>query len=314
MGPFRARTLPLLAALGALGTSCLVTSCGKGSERAARAGSPAPEGSGDSTGEGGGATFGDRCLPPGAWENGSATTLRSVTGAKAKAWDAVARFDAPGGGVCSGVLVDPTHLVTAAHCFEQGRTLGFVTFDGGEAAVRKVTVHPEYASRLAARKGLAADPSLANVDVAVVELASPARALPVPLASGEALPSGKLVALVGYGDTGGGAGTKRFAQSHVGRLVDKETRAGASYEDLLLLDSRTGTGACPGDSGGGVFVKDASGAYALLGVVHGVNDALYPGFPVASCTTCPAGIGIVTLLGPRAAFLERAGVALRAER
>jgi trypsin len=213
------------------------------------------------------------------------------------------------GQICSGVLIAADRVVTAAHCFEDSNEALAVEFEtpGGKKdrfAIEEAHVHPDYEAALRSGKALQADPTLANFDVATLKLAEEVTdRTPVPIYGGEPLAAGKLVALIGYGDTGLGAGVKRFAQSHVGRWIEDEDVLGSRFRDLLLLDSTTGTGACPGDSGGGVFVKTPDG-YQLIGVVDGVNDVLYPGFPVSTCDRCPQGIGVVTRLANHAGFLR----------
>jgi V8-like Glu-specific endopeptidase len=313
VGPSQGRTCALAAAVFA---ALLATpGCGKrggGDDDAPRrAETPAPAPATSPQGRG----YADRCeASPSADDDAAKTTFYAVTGAMTTPFRAVARIDVADGFLCSGVLVSPTRVLTAAHCFESTTVVDGVHFVEGDeraetlAQAAPAKLHPDYAAALATGQSLATHAELADVDVAVLELTSAVtERTPVAFAASDRLAPGKLVALVGYGDTGLGAGTKRFAQSHVGRRVDDEKDAGLRFHDLLLLDSQKGTGACPGDSGGGVFVKGASG-YELLGVVNGVNDVLYPGFPVDSCGVCPRGIGIVTLAAARRDFLRSAGV------
>lgn len=263
-----------------------------------------------STGGSQGAGYADRCVAP--TDASLSTTFRAVSGDKETPWRAVAKLVLSGGEVCSAVLVAPRKLLTAAHCFEDGRTAQSVAFQDSSAnedepasapLPEAVRLHPHYAASLARGERLSTHPTLASVDVAIVTLSSDVLDRdPIPLANEaevSSLPAGRLVSLVGFGESG----LKRFAQSHVGRVVKKEDASSRGFENLVVLDSRTGTGACPGDSGGGVFLK-INGAYALVGVVSGVNDILYPGFPVNSCDRCPQGLGIVAVAAAHGRFLS----------
>ncbi len=230
------------------------------------------------------------------------TSFLAVSGARSEPFDAVALVTLSSGEVCSAVLVAPDKLVTAAHCFENGVTVRQVAFEKG-LPLKATALHPAYEAALKRGETLAKNPALGSFDVATLTLAAPVEdRKPVRIYRGEALSKGKLLSLVGYGDTGLGAGTKRFAQTHVGRWIDRDSAFGENFHDLLLLDSRSGSGACPGDSGGGVFAKTPAG-YELVGVVDGVNDLLYPGFPVSTCDRCPQGIGVITRLAGHGEFL-----------
>ncbi len=247
-----------------------------------------------------GESYADRCEEEATAAR--STSFLAVSGARSEPFDAVALVTLSSGEVCSAVLVAPDKLVTAAHCFEDGVTVRQVAFEKA-LALKATALHPTYDAALKRGETLAKNPALGSVDVATLTLETPVEdRKPVRIYRGEALSRGKLLSLVGYGDTGLGAGTKRFAQTHVGRWIESDSAFGQDFHDLLLLDSRSGSGACPGDSGGGVFTKTPDG-YQLIGVVDGVNDLLYPGFPVSTCERCPQGIGVITRLAGHGEFL-----------
>ncbi|WP_394831854.1 trypsin-like serine protease [Pendulispora rubella] len=155
---------------------------------------------------------------------------------------------APGatqGALCTGEVISPTVVLTAAHCITE--------VDPG--AIHYVVPGPVFqqvpSSQWLATKEVHADPAfdasnLANGhDIGVVILAQPTNIVPIPFIR-TPLPSsvvGKNVRLVGYGLDNGvtqtGAGTKRQVTVSVVSMNDKTLETG----NLLQK-------ACNGDSGG----------------------------------------------------------------
>ena len=120
-------------------------------------------------------------------------------------WEAVGRIDLGAGGFCSGVLIAPDLVLTAAHCLAEARAAGAVdaiTFRAGlrdgvavaEAKAARAVIHPDY------RPGAGVTQQNVAADVGLIELAAamPAStAAPFPV---QALPgSGAAVSVVSYG-------------------------------------------------------------------------------------------------------------------
>lgn len=162
---------------------------------------------------------------------------------------------------CTGTLVSPTVLVTAAHCAKRGQKTARVSF-----APHYRPGEPLYAGRFASdpRYRRASD----MYDIAVVVFSSP-----VPGIRPARLPEAGLLSRleakgllekvrftpVGYGSQteGGGARKPRFV------YTDTRHRATISYEDLsrawlklTAVRSRGDGGTCYGDSGGPNFLGD----------------------------------------------------------
>lgn len=167
-------------------------------------------------------------------------------------WQAVGRVNTKGynrRGMCSGALVAPDLVLTAAHCIAgpegspvRAESLHFVAgwFGGdyaAESAVASYEVHP----RAYARMQLDIEH-----DLALLRLASPMEIAPLELAEGAAPP----FALVGYHDH----------RPH--RLSARFDCPGGRLHALLRL----GCPVRPGNSGGPVLVREA-GAWRIAAVV-----------------------------------------------
>lgn len=158
--------------------------------------------------------------------------------------------------LCTGNLVSPRVVLTAAHCtidlpVELITTIGRVYLDpipsdDRSLAVLSVSVHPAYV-RLSNEPG---QQTLGENDVAVLELAEPAPVAPVwfreaPLEDGDVV--GRTLVSVGYGDDGAGnSSIRRSAELVIDRM-----------DPMFLVSRASGnpdhTSICSGDSGGPQF-------------------------------------------------------------
>jgi hypothetical protein len=170
------------------------------------------------------------------------------------------RFGPEQTGACSGTVLDPTHVLTAAHCVveksgratppdvlvaagandirtAESRASGIVV---GVAAIR---VHPRY------RTNRYPD------DVAMLTLATPldlttGRVAALPLSDpGSFIPAGRSLQITGFGITG--TNKDDFGVLRRVRMTNLTSgQCGATAPATMLCSYRRGHAACSGDSGG----------------------------------------------------------------
>jgi hypothetical protein len=154
---------------------------------------------------------------------------------------------------CSGTLVHPSIITTAAHCGTNHRMATFGESNGTPA--RRVPI--EYCKVFQGENGPDA------TDFAFCKLRTPVTDVPIipPLMGCEidVLKEGTKVVVAGFGDNNdrnGGFGTKRWVETTINRL---DTGKGAQVGGM-------GKAPCYGDSGGPAFVQLADGTWRAFGI------------------------------------------------
>jgi secreted trypsin-like serine protease len=172
------------------------------------------------------------------------------------------------GARCTGIVLAPDIVLTAAHCTSDATELTvYRSAEAGAESYKVIAVaaHPQYDARGYAK-------SQAAVDLALLKLALPLSD-PVPVAMRDRVPlPGERFLVAGFGDaaagTSAGLGALQTATlSVIGepsslqlRLADPASHGGAV----------AGLGSCRGDSGGPVF-EWSSGRFVLVGVLSWSN-------------------------------------------
>lgn len=173
---------------------------------------------------------------------------------------------------CTGTLIGPQHLVTAAHCLRDVSApsdlrLGF-GLEGKVVDKLKVLghrLHPQFTSLVTDAKGGMRDQAFNDVGVIAFEGTLPSGMQPVALAQPEHLFSGMKLILSGYGAYASNDKQLRPLSSTQLQLASYR----ADYRELQL-EVGTGKGACFGDSGGPSFIEgEGGGCLFLAGAIAG---------------------------------------------
>jgi hypothetical protein len=183
--------------------------------------------------------------------------------------------------ICSGVRLNGTTILTAAHCLNEFVFSVSVELASGErVAPTKITLHPEATSV----------GSLFINDVALLTISPPEGDIPPPMVPiADRVTTGDTLTILGYGVTSGenqmGSGVLRIGEMQVNAVTT----------DSIFSDyaPTTPSNTCFGDSGGPAFVEDGNGGLALAGITS-------------------TGTNVLCAVGDRSIFTNLTSQALRA--
>ncbi|WP_372790829.1 serine protease, partial [Paraconexibacter sp.] len=206
-------------------------------------------------------------------------------------FDAVARILIDRTTQCTGTLVAPRYVLTAAHCVYRPKVLGVPLAPAPSVKVTLGTTRSDGAG------GTAYDVDAISIppeyddndhhDVALLRLTTTASQAPVKVAGVGAQPlwaPGVLETVAGFGATSeGGSSASEMQVAQVPIIDDAtcRTRYG-TFENATQICAgypQGGIDTCQGDSGGPLFGSDANGAFKLVGATSYGDGCARPGSP-----------------------------------
>lgn len=156
-------------------------------------------------------------------------------------------------GLCTGTLVDPFTVLTAAHCFETPPSSLLVESFVDYSYATSYAVHPSFS---------ASDESSGAVlfnDIALVYLENPLSVSPAPILFSRSAQVGEEAVVAGFGEVTNGDGGGSI---HAGNAIIREV----TPNHIFITFNESESHPCRGDSGGPLLVSEG-GTWSIVGVV-----------------------------------------------
>jgi hypothetical protein len=158
-------------------------------------------------------------------------------------------------GACSGTLLTPRAILTAAHCIDDANALAHIWLgEGPQFVADSFTSHPDY------RENNSSTP-----DVGVIFMGEDLPRAPIPLLTSRDARVGETAVIAGWGRD----------QNSVGATLRAGTTTISNVRNLFLetLYSASASAICAGDSGGPIMLSEG-GVWSVAGVTSAASESV----------------------------------------
>lgn len=169
-------------------------------------------------------------------------------------------------GSCTGTLLSPTVILTAAHCMANSQDVSLLSLGLGpegkatDITIAEIIVHPDFKGL----DGLKRDDQESLNDVALIRLSKPVPSpyRGVPIANPQAFQAGDKAVTAGFG----ALAEKDLQVRPLSAVATKLLKLMPELNEIQL-ETGTGVGPCYGDSGGPTYIMDPTSTDSCLQLV-----------------------------------------------